>query len=264
MKRSKTVSDARNLLSSSTRRPNSSTLSLPTTRKRSKGLSRRCTSELSLRRIGSMGGSRSGSIKNYSRKATILMAQRSNATGVRKIVQSLDEKCDKASAKPNEIPPADDPYPYCALIMHIADDAYYRVVLGSANCISILIKAMSLFPQHVTLQETCCCALGKLCEGNGSNQRAVVNANGVEQIVNSMKQHSGNIAVQSAACDTLKQMKTMLINEDTFQMNEKLVQEVMLCLNTAKQMYITAKSKVHAEELFLALETRYKPSEQSS
>jgi len=269
LKRSKTVHNAinkrRNMLTSasSSNAFFPSTNSLPARNKRSHGISRRYCSDTSVWQVRSTDLAR-GSRQNYSRKATILMAQRSNAAGVRAIVSSLDEKCDRASVTPNEILPSDDPYPYCAMLMHIADDAYYRVVLGSANCVSILVKAMTLFPQRVNLQEACCCALGKLCDGNGSNQRAVMNANGVQQIVVAMRQHSASIAVQSAACAALRQMRTMLLNEPKLRSNRQVIRDVITSLNTAKRMYITARSKAYAEELLLALETQYTSVEQLS
>mmetsp|Transcript_20052 Transcript_20052/g.29744 ORF Transcript_20052/g.29744 Transcript_20052/m.29744 type:complete len:286 (+) Transcript_20052:232-1089(+) len=246
-----------------------STASLPSTfsrtgRRRGRTLIRRCTSDTSVWQAKG-ANPRSGSLLNYRRKATVLMAQRSNASGVRNLVTTMDRKCKNARANSSvpELSPSDDPFSECAILSYIADDAYYRVVLGSANCVSVLIKTMKLFPLHINLQEACCTALGKLCNGSGSNQTDVKTEDGVQQIVIAMRTHSSSIAVQSAACAALRQMSALL-TEPTLKPDEKVMKDIITLLNTAKGMYITPVSKAQAEELLSVLQARHTSPTRSS
>lgn len=243
-----------------------STSSLPTSFNRSANRRiraiRKCTSDTSVWQARASNGP-SASLSNYRRKATVLMAQRSNASGVRNLVTVLDRKCKQMKPSGKAMSPADDPFFECATLTYIADDAYYRVVLGSANCVASLIKAMKLFPMHTDLQEACCTALGKLCIGSGSNQTDVKNEDGVQQIVCAMRTHSSSIAVQSAACAALRRM-SVLLTEPTLKPDDKVMDDVIKSLKTAKGMYITPVSKAQADELLSALKMKQRVSSPSS
>lgn len=232
-----------------------STSSLPTSfnrsAKRRVRAIRKCTSDTSVWQAKASNGP-SVSLANFRRKATVLMAQRSNASGVRNLVTVLERKCKQAKPSGKAMSPEYDPFSECATLTYIADDAYYRVVLGSANCVSALIKAMKLFPLHTILQEACCTALGKLCIGSGSNITDVKNEDGVQQIVSAMRTHSSSIAVQSAACAALRRMSPLL-TEPSLKPDDKVMDDVITSLKTAKGMYITPVSKAQAEELLSAL-----------
>lgn len=181
---------------------------------------------------------------SYNRRAIVMMAQRSNAKGVKDLVATLSQKCDDAASSVTE-----NPYPECAMLAHIASDAYYRCVIGS-NGITTLIKAMKVFPSHPQLQEACCTALGNLCERNGSNQIAIRTEGGVSQIVAAMRIHSSSIAVQSAACDALRNMSALILTPAPA---EQVLHDLVDLLSTASQMYITPRSKEHANQLLIAI-----------
>lgn len=181
---------------------------------------------------------------SYNRRAIVMMAQRSNAKGVKDLVATLSQKCDDASSV------TENPYPECAMLAHIASDAYYRCVVGSANGVFTLIKAMQVFPSNPQLQEACCTALGNLCERNGSNQNAIRTEGGVSQIVAAMRMHSSSIAVQSAACDALRNMSALVLTPAPA---EQVLDDLVDLLSTASQMYITPRSKEHANQLLIAI-----------
>lgn len=199
---------------------------------------------------------RNQSLVNYQRKATLLMAQRSNAHGVKELVSTLRRTCDEAAAAASSSQEQDDddddstiipPFADCAMLAQIGTDAYYRVVIGSADGVNTLIKAMSTFPHHAPLQEVCCRALGNLCERNGSNQLAIQNNGGIQQIVSTMQCHGTSIAVQSAACEALQSMTALILAEED---SNSIVQ----VLSKARDMYITPQSKASADQLLIALQ----------
>ena len=215
---------------------------------------RRCASDTDVYQARITGaGCHDGALKNYERKATIMMSQRSNAHGVKELVSTLHQKCEAAW----QTPPTDDqvPFPECAMLALIANDAYYRAVIGSVNGVATLVKAMKTFPQHVNLQEACCTSLGNLCERNGSNELAVLNANGIEQIIAAMRMHSSSIAVQSAACGALRAMSALILAPQS-QLSPQTLSDIVDTLMKARAMYITPRSRECAEQLLMALQRR--------
>ena len=226
---------------------------------------RRCTSDVSLWRSRTTSSCSGLTNKNYSRfsshrrTATMLLAQRSNAQGVKDLVSSIENKCtankssETAISNPRErsmlVPDQE-----CSVLSQVANDAYYKVVIGSSNGVAILIKAMNTFPQEAGLQEACCQALGNLCERNGGNQLAVQREDGIKAIVAAMRRHSGSIAVQSAACEALRTLSTLILaHADEPQKPSPLLSDVIELLQMATDMYITPTSKESAEQLLSVL-----------
>lgn len=227
---------------------------------------RRCSSDASLWR--SRPSSSSGlTNKNYSRfsshrrTATMLLAQRSNAQGVKDLVSAIEKKCTANSSSEMAAAAAISnplesivPDQECSILSQVANDAYYKVVIGSSNGVAILIKAMHVFPEEAGLQEACCQALGNLCERNGGNQLAVQREDGIKAIVAAMRRHSGSIAVQSAACEALRALSTLILaHADEPQKPSPLLSDVIELLQIATDMYITPTSKDSAEQLLTVL-----------
>ena len=172
---------------------------------------RRCSSDVSL------GNSRSSSLSSglsnnyysrfsmHRRAATMLLSQRSNAQGVKDLITTIERKTAAVSTSPEAMASASISHLFdskvpdqeCSVLAQVAQDAYYRVVIGSSNGVAVLIQAMNYFPQEAGLQEACCQALGNLCEKNGNNQLAVQQEDGIKAIVTAMRWHSSSIAVQS-------------------------------------------------------------------
>ena len=229
---------------------------------------RRCSSDVSL------GNSRSSSLSSglsnnyYSRfsmprrVATMLLSQRSNAQGVKDLIVTIEHRTMTVSTSPETAAFASISHPFnsrvpdqeCSVLAQVAQDAYYRVVIGSSNGVAVLIHAMNCFPQEAALQEACCQALGNLCEKNGSNQLAVQKEDGIKAIVTAMRYHSSSIAVQSAACETLRVLSSLILAHASVPHRPSpLLNDVIQLVQHATDMYITPTTKESAEQLLSLL-----------
>jgi hypothetical protein len=228
-------------------------------------LQQRSSSETDVAGTSRSRSQRNLSLANYQRKATCLMAQRSNAHGVKELVSKLKQKCnttitaseaeDLTQPSCDVHSPAISPFPECAMLSQISKDAYYRVVIGSVDGVAAIIEAMATFVSHANLQEACCTALGNLCERNGSNQLSIHKNEGIQQIVAVMRLHSTSIAVQSASCDALRSMSILLLAPpESAKTSPQLLSDVKEVLTNATNMYITPKSKERANQLLIALQ----------
>lgn len=83
---------------------------------------------------------------------------------------------------------------------------------------------------------------------------AVDQANGVSAIINAMKMFPGSVAVQSAACDALRNLGALLMARVSTE--EQLKRELMERLVHAKDMYLMPTHKSTAECLLQALATQ--------
>ena len=200
---------------------------------------RRCTSDIGLSRGRRNSGNLSHEIMTHKRNATILMGQRSNASGVKELVSSLLSKAQSQKEAPLK---------ECAMLAQIANDAYYRVVIGTAGGIEAIIAAMHVFSDDAGIQEAACAALGRLCERNGSNQALVERSGGVQAIVGAMRSHTQNIGVQSEACEALKKMSALIISYARAA-GKQVMPELLQLLQHAKVMYITPSGRASAEQL---------------
>eukprot|EP00540_Astrosyne_radiata_P005370 CAMPEP_0116830724 /NCGR_PEP_ID=MMETSP0418-20121206/4924_1 /TAXON_ID=1158023 /ORGANISM="Astrosyne radiata, Strain 13vi08-1A" /LENGTH=275 /DNA_ID=CAMNT_0004459863 /DNA_START=135 /DNA_END=962 /DNA_ORIENTATION=- len=210
---------------------------------------RRCTSDTSLWRSGRTGSNGAErDLAQHQRNAMMLMGQRSNAEGVKALVASLKAKSDN----PDAVSETDSPLKECAMLAQIANDAYYRVVIGSAKGVETLIKAMKAFPGDPGVQEYSCTALGFLCERNASYQATVSKNDGVPAIVAAMRSHPQSIAVQSAACDALRKMSALIL-ADAQEAGKQIMPELVQLLQHAKVMYITPQGRESAEHLLAAI-----------
>jgi hypothetical protein len=54
-------------------------------------------------------------------------------------------------------------------------------------------------------------ALGNLCNESPGNLMTVANAAGVQQVIAAMQKHPQSVAVQSAACDALRNMSGLIL-----------------------------------------------------
>ena len=233
---------------------------------------RRCSSDVSL------GNNRSSSLSSglsnnyYSRfsmprrVATMLLSQRSNAQGVKDLIVTIEQRtmavntsleiAASASVSASISHPFDSRVPdqECSVLAQVAQDAYYRVVIGSSNGVAVLIHAMNCFPHEASLQEACCQALGNLCEKNGSNQLAVQKEDGIKAIVTAMRHHPSSIAVQSAACETLRVLSSLILTHASVPHKPSpLLNDVIQLVQHATDMYITPTTKESAEQLLSVL-----------
>jgi hypothetical protein len=189
---------------------------------------------------------------SFKHKATVMKLMRSNAKGAKELVTNLNKKCDDV-LRASTISEADIPYYECAMLAEIADDAFYRVVIRSADGVAAIVKAMKVFPEHACLQEVCCTSLGKLFVRNRSDLHDDSNVEIMLQIVATMRHHSSSVAVQSAACDALKAISTVVSTPQS-QPRPQMLTDVADALTKVMDMEVAHQSKERAGNLLIDLQ----------
>ena len=128
-----------------------------------------------------------------------------------------------------------------SILAQWAADSYYRVVISANNGFSTIVRAMKTFPQDRGLQECCCLTLSNLCLSG--NLEKAEQAGSVSAVIQAMKNHSSSVAVQSAACDALRNMSGLLEQQ-------ACAQELLDVLSQAKKLKLYPKHRVTADELY--------------
>ncbi|KAI2501430.1 hypothetical protein MHU86_13020 [Fragilaria crotonensis] len=185
----------------------------------------------------------------FKHKAIVMKSMRSNAKGAKELVSNLNKKCDDAS-RAATVSEADIPYYECAMLAEFADDAFYRVVIRSADGVATIVKAMKAFPEHACLQEVCCNSLGRLFVRNGSDLQDDRNMETMLQILATMRMHSGSVAVQSAACVALQAVSSVVLMPQS-QPRPQMLINVADALTKALDMVVAPRSKERAEHLLI-------------
>jgi hypothetical protein len=186
---------------------------------------------------------RSGQVIQYDNKNTLyMMVNRSGGSTVRQIVAAIHQQCDLNGQPPEE---------ECCVLAQWAADVYYRVVIAGKQGIPAIVRAMATFPYHAGLQECCCLALGNLCLQSPTNVMTIGQLGGVHSIVTAMKLHSTSVAVQSAACDALRNMSDLILS---WPATENPVVGLMDALSHAKDMYLHPTHRSIAELLLRAIQ----------
>lgn len=166
------------------------------------------TPDMNIRKCMSDSALRRGVPTVYNRKNTAFMLiSRSGGPMVKQIIHVVLQRCDQAltSAGSTEVPLEE-----CTVLAHFASDAYYKAVIAGRQGIPALVRAMKTWPHERGLQECCCLALSSVCV-NGSNLDAIEETGAVSAIIQAMKYHANSIAVQSAACDALRNMSGLIL-----------------------------------------------------
>jgi hypothetical protein len=192
-----------------------------------------------------------GLVTNYNNKNTFsMMVSRSGGGAVRQIIADIERRCDEQTASPNsQVQP---PESECCILAQWGSDSYYSIVITGKQGIPAIVRAMQTFPNHQGLQECCCLALGNLCNGNDGSLIAVEKAGAVRQIVNAMRNHPQSVAVQSAACDALRNMSGLILahaNTGT----STILPELIVVLSHCREMYLQPLHKNIAEVLLQTL-----------
>jgi|UPI000581A75C hypothetical protein len=191
-----------------------------------------------------------GQVLNYNNKNTVyMMMNRSGGSTVKSIIETIQAKCDEHDqGSSNSSPPEEE----CCVLAQWAVDAYYRVVIAGKQGIPALVRAMNVFAGYRGLQGCCCLALGNLCMQSGGNLIAVEAAGGVAAIVAAMRNHSSSVAVQSAACDALRNMSNLLLAHAATP-SSSIGSELIQVLSHAKEMYLLPSHHSIAENLLSAI-----------
>eukprot|EP00522_Entomoneis_paludosa_P015784 CAMPEP_0172454432 /NCGR_PEP_ID=MMETSP1065-20121228/11422_1 /TAXON_ID=265537 /ORGANISM="Amphiprora paludosa, Strain CCMP125" /LENGTH=288 /DNA_ID=CAMNT_0013206759 /DNA_START=417 /DNA_END=1283 /DNA_ORIENTATION=+ len=247
------------------------------------------TADMNVRRSISDSVLQRGCPTVYNRKNTAYMLMsRSGGPTVKQMIATILSRCEQvkaataaanqqqqedgsASSKPAVTIPS-PPTAECSVLSQFAGDAYYNVVIAGRQGIPALIQAMETWPQERGLQECCCLALGNLCcsqgksgsGGTGSNLVAIEQAGGIPAIIQAMRNHSTSVAVQSAACDALRNMSGLIVNIIQNVREEvpskpttsaEQLQELEEALQHATQMYLMPLHHRIAETLLRLVQT---------
>lgn len=226
-----------------------------------------CQPDLTVRRCISdsvLAGHRCRSDWYDNQNTTFLMIHRSGARMVKQMIATIHERCHQyytsssSSSSPtgtfattgankqngtiaNPTSTTTDqhrptaPEQECFILAQWAVDSYYRVVISANGGVAALVRAMEIFPYHRELQECCCLALGNLCM-SGSSLPAVEQASGIYYVVAAMKNHPHSAAVQSAACDAIRNMLGLVLNHLAQADQDPLVSDLQTMLSTTKDV----------------------------
>mmetsp|Transcript_5620 Transcript_5620/g.11601 ORF Transcript_5620/g.11601 Transcript_5620/m.11601 type:complete len:261 (-) Transcript_5620:44-826(-) len=205
--------------------------------------------DIAVRRSISDSVLRGGCPSVYNQKnTTFMLMSRSGGPTVKKMIAVIQERCEQVrSSSPHQQAPP--PLDECSVLAQFASDAYYGVITGRQG-IPTLVRAMQTWPQERGLQECCCIALGNLCCVNGNNNLiAIEQAGGVRAIINAMRLHGSSVAVQSAACDALRNMGGLILTIAQKPEHFDVKQDLEAALHHATQMYLLPLHKSIATTL---------------
>jgi hypothetical protein len=207
--------------------------------------------DLNVRRSISDSVLSGGLVTNYNNKNTFfMMVSRSGGGAVRQIIADIERRCDEQMSSPDsQVQP---PESECCILAQWGSDSYYSIVIAGKQGIPAIVRAMQTFPNHHGLQECCCLALGNLCNGNDGSLIAVEKAGGVRQIVDAMRNHPQSVAVQSAACDALRNTSGLILAHAKTG-TSTIVPELIVVLSRCKEMYLRPAHKNIAEVLLQSL-----------
>lgn len=196
-----------------------------------------------------------GLIRNYNNQNTIFMlATRSGGRAVRKMISDIEARCDlkmKASPDSQIAPPEEE----CCILAQWASDSYYGIVIAGKNGIPAIVRAMKVFSGHRGMQECGCLALGNLCCSSAVNLIHTENAGGVGQIINAMRNHPNSVAVQSAACDALRNMSSLILAHAQSE-TSAVASELIEVLSNCKQMILRPSQSRIADSLLTTLQAQ--------
>jgi Armadillo/beta-catenin-like repeat len=195
--------------------------------------------------------------KYLSKNLTYMLLCRNGGPLVKQMIRTIHEQCiwyDGPCSGATDLesgPPADE----CAILALWSRDPYYCKVIGNNGGIAALVRALSVFSQHASIQETACLALANLCcwEGDSKSANAcdtrsvgrrlsthsspeltecrqisaptnaklfqkhltlMKQAHAVAAVVQAMQFFPHLQAIQSAACDALRNMASLLGHQD--------------------------------------------------
>jgi hypothetical protein len=227
---------------------------------------RRCISDSFLARSRGNSGGCANSIHNIN----VMMANRSGGSHVKRMVETVRCRCSEVEqvqpsrrTAPHDFgecqsskvtPPSEE----CYVVAHLSLDSYYRVVVVGCGGIPALVRAMRTFWYDRDTQECCCIALKNLLGNSGCGSvappfntymEALDRSGGVEAVIAAMKNHPQSVAVQSAACDTLRSMGGLLPQHVRRSAQSEAAAELIEVLNHTKKMVLLPYYRTVAEQL---------------
>ncbi|KAL3915579.1 MAG: hypothetical protein SGILL_005582 [Bacillariaceae sp.] len=218
---------------------------------------------------------------SWSSKGIVQMAQRSNGSTVKGVIDELqrivdetlamaindanvldkvdsqeearerpttgEEEGDTEEEEEEEENDEDAPILQCSMLAQWAlADSYYKVVITKYHGIPVIIRTMKAFPDDEDIQGTSCNILNSL-----TNKVQVYQNGGVNSFINAMKSHPNSIVVQSAAMEGLYGLMPLLLHleED----NKDILSDIESMVKLAEDMYLTEAGSKALKELLVQL-----------
>jgi hypothetical protein len=112
------------------------------------------------------------------------------------------------------------------------------------------------------LQECCCIAMKNLLFSSGCGSgdpplnvylEAFEGVGGVAAVIAAMKNHPQSVAVQSAACDALRSMGSLLLQHVEKSPQSEMATQLIEVLNHTKQMVLLPYHRTVADQLLRAV-----------
>ena len=172
-----------------------------------------------------------------------MLFSRSGGSTIKEIIRTINDRCDQVHAGVTVDPPRDE----ITILAHFAPDAFYRVVISGKQGLQAITRAMVAFPNCRELQECGCLALGNLCTQN-NNLVIADQAGAVQTTISAMRLHPASVAVQSAACEALRNMSGLVLAYAKCP-TSPIAKELVTVLSQTSQMYLLPTHRQIADTL---------------
>ena len=175
-----------------------------------------------------------------------MLISRSGGRTVKEIINTINERSDQklgGSSSSAVDPPTDE----INILAHFAPDAYYRVVISGKQGLQAITRAMCAFTHCRELQECGCLALGNLCTQN-NNLVVADQAGAVQAVIAAMRSHPCSVAVQSAACEALRNMSSLILAYSHTH-TSPIGSELMTALSKTSSVYLFPVHREMADAL---------------
>lgn len=165
------------------------------------------------------------------------------------MIATINERSEQMQAGVAGVEP---PTAEVSILAHFAPDAYYRVVISGKQGLQAITRAMLVFQNCRELQECACLALGNLCTQN-NNMAVAEQAGAVPAIIAAMRAHSSSVAVQSAACDALRNLSAVVL-ASAKNPSSPIASELTSALAQTSTMYLLPSHRQIADALLNLLQ----------
>jgi len=181
-----------------------------------------------------------------------MLISRSGGRTVKDIIRTINERSDQklgggSSSTAAAVVVVDPPTDEINILAHFAPDAYYRVVISGKQGLHAITRAMCAFPHCRELQECACLALGNLCTQN-NNLVVADQAGAVQAVIAAMRSHPSSVAVQSAACEALRNMSSLILAYSSTA-SSPIASELMTALSQTSSLFLFPVHREMADAL---------------
>jgi hypothetical protein len=139
-----------------------------------------------------------------------MVLHRSGAIEVKANIGRIARSCEEYRKKiGNSTDPEDDdeclpPHTECSILLYLARDAYYQVIIAKYGGIKAILDAMHTFPICADFLACCCEILSALCAENRNNKAAIDKAGGSVAIMATIRSNPHSNRVHTSGCAALR------------------------------------------------------------